>query len=87
MKDKSLNGNLGLQHFAEMPTNCLAFAIFVRREVQFVGLLQQILELRDLLLLVCGYNIHRLEVIIDIDTQVGPVFFLELVGHLSGAAW
>jgi len=44
--------DLGLEHLLEVPGDGLALPVLVRREEEFVGVLKELLELRDLLLLV-----------------------------------
>ena len=65
-----------------MPTDGLPFAIFIRRQVEFLGLAQEFAELRDLLLLSRRNNVDGLEIVFDIDTQISPFFLLQVRRNL-----
>ncbi len=82
VEHQPVDGDLGLEHFLQMPTDRFPLAIFVRREVQVVGLFEGIFELLDLLLLVGGHDVERLEIVLDVDAQVCPSLVLELLGDI-----
>ena len=84
MKHQPMHRHLRLQHLAEMPTDGLSLAVFVRRQIQVAGVLEQVLELPNLLGLVGRNNVHRLEVLVDVHPQVGPVFSFVLLGDFLG---
>jgi hypothetical protein len=42
VKHQPMDRHLGLQHLAQVPTDGLALAVFVRRQIQFVGVLEQL---------------------------------------------
>ena len=54
VEHQPVDRHLRLQHLAEVPTDGLALAVFVRRQIEVLGVLQQALELADLLGLVAG---------------------------------
>ena len=67
-----------------MPTDGLSFAVFVRRQVEVLGVLQSGLQLADLRGLLRRNDVDRIEILGDIHSQVGPIFLLELLGHFFG---
>src|SRR5215813_3532726 len=69
-----------------MPRDRLALAVLVGGEQQFIGVLQQLLQLADLLALVRVDDVERLEVGIDVDPEPGPRLLAQAVGDVSGAA-
>ena len=68
-----------------MPTDGLAFAVFVRRQIQVVGVLELVLEQLDLLRLARRDDVDRREIVVDVHAQVGPLLALVLRGNLLGA--
>ncbi len=81
-----MHRHLGVEDLEEVPGDRLTLAILVGCEVQLVRLLQRLLEERDLLLLAAGHGIEGLEVVVDVDSDAGPLLALERRGHLSGVA-
>jgi hypothetical protein len=69
--------DLGLQDLLKVPGDRLALAVLICREEELVGVLQELLELGDLLLLVGVDDIERLEAMINIDSESGPRLALE----------
>ena len=45
VKHQPMHGHFRLQHFAQMPTDGLPFAVFVRRQIELVGVLEQSFQL------------------------------------------
>ena len=84
VEHQPMDRHLRLQHLAEVPTDGLSLAVFVRRQIEVLGVLQQVLELADLLALLAGNDVDRLEVVVDVDAQVGPVLLLVLLGDFLG---
>ena len=82
MKDHSLDGNLGLQHFAQMPGDSFSLAIFVGGQVERVGVGEKVFELRDLRLFLGRHDVQGREVVFDVDAGPRPRFFLECLGDL-----
>ena len=85
VEDKAIDRHLGLQDFAQMPTNGLSFAVFIRRQIEVFGVLQGGLQLPHLLCLLLRHDVDRLEILLDVDAQVGPILLLKLLGHLLGS--
>ena len=71
-------GTFGSQHLRQVPTDRLALAIFVGREVEHVGAFERVLELLDLFLLLGGDDVERLEVVVDVDPEARPGLLLHL---------
>ena len=46
VKHQPMDRHFRLEHLAEMPTDGLPFAVFVRRQIEVFGVLQQALSLR-----------------------------------------
>jgi hypothetical protein len=67
-----------------VPGDAFALAVFVGRQDQLVGILEQVLELLDHLFLVGRHHIQGLEVIVDVHTQPGPFLALELGRNVGG---
>ncbi len=67
-----------------MPTDGLSFAVFVRRQIQGVGLLQLVFKQLDLLALARRNDVDRREVVVDVDAQVGPRLSFVLGRNLLG---
>ena len=82
VEDHPPDGHLRVQHLQEVPRNRLALAILIGREIELVGLLQQRLQVADLVLLVGGDDVQRLEVVVDVDAEVGPLLLLVRLGDL-----
>jgi hypothetical protein len=64
--------HLGLELLQQVPGDGLALAVFIGGEQEFVGVLEQALELGDLLALVAVHDEQRLEVVVDVDAEPGP---------------
>ena len=59
-----------------------SFAVFVRRQDQFVRIFQSGLQFPDDLFLFLGDDIIGFKVGLDIDSQLGPrLFFFDIVGN------
>ena len=83
-EDHALDRDLGLQDLGEVPANAFAFAVFVGREDEFVGLLEGRFEFADQLLFLGGDDIQGVEPGIDVDPEAGPGEFLDFGGNLGG---
>jgi hypothetical protein len=77
------DGDVGLQYLDQMPGDGLALAVFVSCEVELRRLLELLFEGRDLLLLVGGDHVERLEVVVDVDAEARPLLALVLLGNLG----
>ncbi len=78
VEDHALDRHPGGQDLEQVPGDGLALAVLVRRQVQLAGPLQEVLELPDLVFLLPGDDVERLEVVVDVDAEAGPG--LALVG-------
>ena len=61
-----------LQHLGEMPRDRLALAVFVRRQVELVGSLEELLQVRHHRLLRRRDDVERLEAVVDVDAEARP---------------
>ena len=78
--------HLGLQHLRQVPRDALALAVLVGGEDELAGLAQRVLQLADDGLLVGRDDVQRLEVLLDVHAEAGPVEGLVLGGNLLGVA-
>ncbi len=86
VEDHPPGRNFWLEFLDEVPGDRLALPVLVGGEQEFVGILQQLLELADLLALVGVDHVERLEVGIDVDPEPGPRLLAQPVGNVSSAA-
>ena len=84
MENQPVDGHLRLQDLAEVPTDGLALAVFVRCQVEFRGALQEALQLADLGGLACGITYTGSKSVVDVDAQIGPIFLFVLLGNFLG---
>ena len=77
--------HLGLELLEQVPRDGLALAVFIGGEQQFVGVLEQALELGHLLPLVAVHDVERLEVVVHVDPEPGPRLAAVLGRDLRGA--
>jgi hypothetical protein len=70
VEDHPLDGHLGLEHLAQMPRDRLAFAVFVGRQQELVGLGELLLQVGDDPLLVRVDDVERLEPVLDVDAEL-----------------
>ena len=85
VEDHAADGHLRLQHLEQVPGDRLALAVLVRREQELVGVGEQLLQLRDRLLLVRVDDVERLEVVLDVDAEARPRLLLVLLRDVGGA--
>jgi hypothetical protein len=69
-----------------VPGDRLAFAVFVCRQVEDRGVLDQGLQLLQVVLLLRRDHVERLEVVLDVDAELRPFLLLQLRRHLAGVA-
>ncbi len=71
-----------------MPGDGLALAVLVSGQQEFVGVLEQLLELADLLPLVGVDDVERLEIVIHVHAEASPglasQYFVGISAALSG---
>jgi hypothetical protein len=85
VEDHAPHGNRRLQHLEQMPGDRLAFAVFVRREQELVGVLQELLQLGDPLLLVRIDDVEGPEPVGDVDSETCPLLLLVFLRDVGGA--
>jgi hypothetical protein len=81
----ALGRDLRLEHLVQVPRDGLALAVLVGGEQEFVGFLEQVLELGDLLALVGVDQVERLEVAVHVHAEPAHRGALVLLGHFVGA--
>ena len=93
VEDHAPGGHLRLELFEQVPGDRLALAVFISGEQQFVGVLEQVLELGDLLPLVGVDDVERLEVGVDVHAEARPWlpavlrrYLRSLVRHVADVA-
>ena len=72
VEDHPAGRDLGLQFLQQVPGDGLALAVLISGEEQFVGVLEQRLELSDLGLLVRVHDIESLETVVHVNAEPGP---------------
>ena len=72
VEDQAALRDLRFEHLHQVPTDRLAFAVFVGGEIEDVGFVERLFELRDLFLLFGGNDVHRGEVVFDVDPEPRP---------------
>ncbi len=93
VEDHAPGRDLRLELFEQVPGDRLALAVFISGEQQFVGVLEQVLELGDLLPLVGVDDVERLEVGVDVHAEARPWlpavlrrYLRSLVRHVADVA-
>ena len=93
VEDHPAVGNLRLQFLDQVPGDGLALAVLIRGEQQFVGVLEQVLQLGHLLALIVRDNVEGLEAGVHVDPETGPGLLAVLgrdlrclVGHVPDVA-
>ena len=93
VEDHPAGRHLGLELLEQVPGDGLALAVLISGEQEFVGVLEQALELGDLLPLVAVHDVQRLEVVVYVDAEPGPRLAAVLgrdlgraVGHVADVA-
>ena len=68
----ALDRDARLERFEQVPGDRLALAVTVRRQIELVDALEQVLQLGDGALLLRADDVERLEVLLDVDPETGP---------------
>ena len=84
VEHEALGLALRLQFLQQVPRDRLPFTVFVCCQVQDAGILDHALQLLQVVLLVGRDHVERLEVVLDVDAEFGPLLLLEFGGHLAG---
>ena len=80
----ALHRHLGIEDLNQVPRDGLAFAVFVGREIELFNFLEGCLQFGDNLLAARGNDVDRLEVIVDVDAESGPLLTLDRGGNVGG---
>ena len=80
MKNHAAHGNLRLQDLQEVPRDSLTLAVLISCQEEFVGLLEELLEFGDLLLLVGVHHVVGREAVIDVDGEASEGPLLHVLG-------
>ena len=86
VEDHPPDRHLGLEGLHQVPGDGLALAVLVRGQQEFVGVLEESLELGHLLGAVRTHHVQRREVVVDVDAEPGPRFALVLLRDVGRVA-
>ena len=78
------HGNLRLQDLQEVPRDGLTLAVLISCQIEFVGLLEELLEFGDLFLLIRVHHVVGLKAIIHVDGEAAERPLLHVFGQLGG---
>ena len=67
-----------------MPRDGLTLAVLISCQIEFFGLLEELLEFRDLFLLVRVHHVVGLETVIHVDGEAAERPLLHVLGQLGG---
>ena len=86
VKDHPPHRHVGLEELEQVPRDALALAVLVGREEELVDVPHRRLEVAHDALLVGGDHVERLEVVLDVHAEAGPLDALVLRGDGLGVA-
>ena len=78
------HGNLRLQDLQEVPRDGLTLAVLISCQIEFVALLEELLEFGDLFLLVRVHHVVGLETVVHVDGEAAERPLLHVLGQLGG---
>ena len=78
------HGNLRLQDLQEVPRDGLTLAVLISCQIEFVALLEELLEFGDLFLLVRVHHVVGRKTVIHIDGEAAEGPLLHVLGQLGG---
>ncbi len=81
------DGDLRLEHLAQMPADGLTLAIRVGRQQHDRRVLDRRSEIPDAPSLVARDDVVRPEAVLDVDAHVAPRLVLDAGGHFAGVLW
>ena len=84
VEDHAAHGNLRLQNLQEVPRDGLTLAVLISCQIEFVGLLEELLKFGDLFLLVRVHHVVGLKAIIHVDGETAERPLLHVLGQLGG---
>ena len=76
--------NLRLQDLQEVPRDGLTLAVLISCQIEFVALLEELLEFGDLFLLVRVHHVVGRETVIHVDGKAAERPLLHVLGQLGG---
>ena len=77
------HGNLRLQDLQEVPRDGLTLAVLISCQIEFVALLEELLEFGDLFLLIRVHHVVGLKAIIHVDGEAAERPLLHVLGQLG----
>ena len=83
VEDHAAHGNLRLQDLQEVPRDGLTLAVLISCQIEFVGLLEELLEFGDLFLLIRVHHVVGLKAIIHVDGEAAERPLLHVLGQLG----
>ena len=78
------HGNLRLQDLQEVPRDGLTLAVLISCQIEFVALLEELLEFGDLFLLVRIHHVVGRKTVIHVDGEAAEGPLLHVLGQLGG---
>jgi hypothetical protein len=84
VEDDPGDGDAGAQRLDQVPADALSLAVLIGCDHQLLGLLEKLPELCHHLLLAGGDDVERLEPLLHVDAQPGPVAILDRRWDLRG---
>ena len=78
------HGNLRLQDLQEVPRDGLTLAVLISCQIEFVALLEELLEFGDLFLLVRVHHVVGRETVVHVDGEAAEGPLLHVLGQLGG---
>ena len=82
VKNQAFDGHLRLKQFIKMPTDRLTLAVFVRRQIEALRLLEKFAQFSYLLFFTRGNDINGREIAFDVHAKIGPILVFVLLGDL-----
>ena len=85
VEDHPMHRDLGLQRLGQVPGDRLPFAVLVGRQVELVDVGEHLLEHLHPFPSLLGHHVQGLEVVVDVDSEAGPVSHPLAFGGISAA--
>jgi hypothetical protein len=84
-EDHAFDGHLGLQQLGQMPADAFPLAVFVGGENQLLSIFERVLQFLDDFFALLGHDVQRLELALDVHSQLGPRLLLDFDGNVQSA--
>ena len=78
VKHEAMDGNFGLEHFMQVPTDGFSFAVLVRRQIEATRTLEQVFKFCDVGFFVRRNHIERVKIFINIHAEPRPRLLAKL---------